>query len=119
MGDMDRDSEVHGAPAVSQTIVVRGESLELRADRSLFWPRLGWLIVADLHLGKAESLRRDGVALPDRVMEEDLARLRHALHETRANRLLVLGDLVHDARGMTSTLVQRVAAWRATIAATV
>ncbi len=75
-------------------------------------PTRRWLIVADLHLGKAESLRRDGIALPDAVMAADLARLQLAVAETGAVRVLVLGDLVHDAAGLTDALVQRVDAWR-------
>jgi DNA ligase-associated metallophosphoesterase len=84
----------------------------LRSDRTLFWPRRQWLIVADLHLGKAESLRRDGVALPGAVMDADLQRLAVALARTEARRLLILGDLVHDAHGMTAAMVRRVSEWR-------
>ncbi|MEP7380833.1 MAG: ligase-associated DNA damage response endonuclease PdeM [Gemmatimonadota bacterium] len=94
------------------SLVVCGSRVVLRGDRSLFWPELGWLIVADLHLGKAESLRRDGVALPDGVMAADLQRLQLAVAETGAARVLVLGDLVHDAAGLTAAMVRRVAAWR-------
>lgn len=94
---------------------IEGARVVLRGDRSLFWPELGWLVIADLHLGKAESLRRDGIALPDAVMATDLARLQLAVAATGATRLLVLGDLVHDAAGLTDQLVQRVTAWRDSI----
>lgn len=94
------------------TVDVAGEAVVLRGDRSLFWPRHGWLIVADLHLGKVQSLRRDGIALPDAVLDDDLQRLATAVRETAATRLLVLGDLVHDAHGLTPALVDRVARWR-------
>jgi DNA ligase-associated metallophosphoesterase len=97
-------------------VTVGGARLVLRGDRTLFCPEHGWLVIADLHNGKAESLRRDGIALPDAVMSDDLARLQLAVAETRATRLLVLGDLVHNAAGLTAGLVRRVTEWRARIA---
>lgn len=102
-------------PPREVALTLRGARVVLRGDRSMYWPERRWLVVADLHLGKAESLRRDGIALPDAVMAADLARLRLAVSECGAERILVLGDLVHDAPGLTSTMVRRVAAWRASI----
>jgi len=93
-------------------IEVAGEVMILRGDRTLYWPSRQWLILADLHVGKTESLRRDGVALPDGVLTSDLSRLTVAARESGAQRLLILGDLVHDAHGLTATVVDRVAAWR-------
>ena len=96
-----------------------GERLVLRGDRSLYWPREQVLVVADLHLGKTESLRADGVALPDGAMAHDLARLALALEETGAQRLLILGDLVHDAAALSLGVRRAVAEWRSRISASV
>lgn len=102
-------------PAPAVTVEVSGEPVVLRGDRALFWPRHRWLIVADVHLGKVQSLRRDGVALPDAIVDADLARLARAVRESDAARVVVLGDLVHDAHGLTPALVARVARWRETV----
>lgn len=101
-------------PALARevTIEVQGERFVLRGDRTVYWPSMQWLIVADLHLGKVQSLRRDGVALPDAVTDDDLQRLQGAVRETMASRVVVLGDLVHDAHGLTAAVVARVAQWR-------
>lgn len=107
--------DARATPPHEVSLTIAGSPVVLRGDRSMYWPERRWLVVADLHLGKAESLRRDGIALPDAVMEADLARLQLAVAETGATRLLVLGDLVHDAPGLTSRMVARVAAWRATL----
>lgn len=101
-----------GVPAREVTIDVQGECFVLRGDRTLYWPRMQWLIASDLHLGKVQSLRRDGVALPDAVTDDDLHRLQRAARETLASRVVVLGDLVHDAHGLTAAVVARVAQWR-------
>ncbi len=113
---LDRShSHALAPPPREVALTLRGAQVVLRGDRSMFWPERRWLVVADLHLGKAESLRRDGIALPDAVMAADLARLQLAVSESGAERILVLGDLVHDAPGLTSAMVRRVAAWRASI----
>lgn len=101
-----------GTPTREVTIEVQGERFVLRGDRSLYWPSTQWLILSDLHLGKVQSLRRDGVALPDAVTDDDLQRLQSAVRETKASRVVVLGDLVHDAHGLTPAVVTRVAQWR-------
>jgi uncharacterized protein len=89
-----------------------GERFVLRADRSLYWPAQRALLVADVHLGKATSFRRLGVPVPTGPSLATLARLSLALQETQAERLLVLGDLVHAARSLTPRLREQVAAWR-------
>ncbi len=96
----------------SVVVALAGERVELRGDASLYWPRERMLVVADLHLGKTESLRRDGAALPDGVMDHDLARLAAAVRETGAQRVVVIGDLIHDAAGLTSLVRTRFASWR-------
>lgn len=86
----------------------------LRGDRTLYWPRQRLLAVADVHVGKTESLRNDGVAVPDGAMFDDLVRLSAAIEDTGAERLVVIGDLVHDARGLTPMVREFIARWRRT-----
>ncbi len=84
-------------PAEEITITLAGESVRLHADRALYWPRADTLVIADLHLGKADHFRRAGIALPRGGTGYDLQRLDALLERTEAARLLVLGDLVHGA----------------------
>lgn len=74
-----------------------GEPVVLLAERALYWPRMRTLIIADLHLGKADHFRRAGIALPVGGTALDLDRLDALLADTGAARLLVLGDLLHGA----------------------
>lgn len=94
-------------------IDVAGEAVHLLPERALFWPTEGLLVVADLHWGKVETFLRYGVPVPGGVLEDDLARLAKALEQTGAQRLVVLGDLVHGQVGLTEGLEARVGAWRA------
>ncbi|MFV0302127.1 MAG: metallophosphoesterase, partial [Paracoccus sp. (in: a-proteobacteria)] len=53
-----------------------GERLVARASGALWWPARRWLIVADLHLGKAERMaRRGGPLLPPYEVAATLERL--------------------------------------------
>jgi putative SbcD/Mre11-related phosphoesterase len=53
------------------------------------------LVVADLHIGKEEELRREGFTLPSQTkkMAEEIASI---MLELRPGRLVILGDLKHE-----------------------
>ena len=93
-------------------VEVRGEMLELRGDRSLYWSAQSTLFVADLHWGKAEVFHRFGVGVPTTVLDADLKRLGEALADSQAKRLVVLGDLVHNPRHLDENLMRHLRAWR-------
>ncbi len=86
-----------------------GESVELLADRALWWE--GALHVADVHLGKGDHFRARGLPLPPGELDDDLDRLAALLATTGAHTLRVLGDFVHGA--VSAGTEARVAEWRA------
>lgn len=92
--------------------LLAGERVELLAERALHWPRARTLFVADVHLGKTAAFRAGGVPLPGGTTAADLARLSAVLAATCAERLVVLGDLLHAAAGRTPELDRAFAAWR-------
>ena len=94
------------------TIELAGETLTLLPERALFLPARETLLVADLHLGKAETYRSLGVPMPEGIAEESLERLENAIRRSRAERVIVLGDLVHCEDGMEDPVVELMARWR-------
>lgn len=76
-----------------------GETLELLPNRALFWPRRRTLLVADVHLGKEGTFQAAGFPVPDGGSTADHLRLEQLAEAVRAETLIVLGDLVHDAEG--------------------
>ena len=76
-------------------IEIAGESVWLLADRAIYWPREQTLLIADLHLGKGDTFRSAGIAVPKGGTAFDLARLSRLLASTAAKRLIVLGDVLH------------------------
>lgn len=89
-----------------------GERVHLLPCRAAYWERMRTLIVADLHLGKCETMRSAGLPIPLGVIERDLARLAGAIGETGARRVLIVGDLLHHGMGLTPTIIASVADWR-------
>jgi uncharacterized protein len=91
---------------------IGGEQVELLATRALHWPRERTVFVADVHLGKAAAFRAGGVPLPRGSTAADLARLAAILEQTRAQRLIVLGDFLHAAAGRVRALDAAFRQWR-------
>jgi uncharacterized protein len=89
-----------------------GERVVLLAERALFWPRGGTVLVADVHLGKGAAFRAGGVALPRGATATDLERLSRLVNSMRATRLVVLGDLLHAAAGRVAALDAAFIRWR-------
>jgi DNA ligase-associated metallophosphoesterase len=93
-------------------VEIAGEAMQLDARRALWWTRQRWLLVADLHLGKASLLRQAGAALPRGTTTHDLARLSALVDDYAPERLLVLGDLVHGAERLDAQWLHTFAQWR-------
>lgn len=96
----------------SVEITAAGETIVLMPHRTAFWPARSTLLVADMHLGKCETLAAAGVPIPPGILAADLARLADAIAITGAERVLILGDLLHAPIGMVQPLVDAVARWR-------
>lgn len=91
---------------------IAGETLRLDARRAVYWPRRRWLLVADLHLGKASLLRQAGIGLPAGTTSGDLARLDALIAHYAPERLVVLGDLVHGDEPRDARWIGRFRHWR-------
>lgn len=76
-------------------IVLAGEPMRLFADRALYWPARRRLLVADVHLGKDDTFRAAGIALPTGGARHDLDRLTALIERSGAESMWCLGDLLH------------------------
>ena len=90
-----------------------GARLRPLAERALWLPEAALLLVADAHIGKAQSFRRLGVPVPEATTAGTLARLDAALARCAGVQGIVfLGDLLHAARGRSAETLATVARWR-------
>ena len=92
-------------------IMLAGEIMHALPDRALWWPTAKTLLVADVHLGKETAFRALGQPFPDGASSDALAALSGLLGTWRAERLIILGDFVHSAAGLTPDVNRGVAAW--------
>ncbi len=89
-----------------------GERVQLLPERAAFLPQHQALLVADVHIGKAQSFRRLGVPVPGGTTAATLQRLSQAIARTGARHVVFLGDLLHSARSAAPQTWGQVAAWR-------
>jgi hypothetical protein len=64
---------------------------------AMFWRSKGWLLLSDLHLGKAAHFRKAGLPLPEGSDEETLTRMDEVIVHFQPKRTVIIGDLFHSA----------------------
>jgi DNA ligase-associated metallophosphoesterase len=98
---------------MSATVTIAGETLELCAERAVYWPRRRTLLVADPHFGKAASFRALGVRVPRGTTEGALARLAGLVARLAPARIEFLGDFLHAREGRNDETFRLLTDWRA------
>ncbi len=93
-------------------LTIANETVILLADRALWLPERHTVIVADLHWGKAAAFRAAFVPIPTGTTGRDLERLSRVLRDTRAQSLVILGDLLHARTGRHVDTFDTIDAWR-------
>ena len=80
----------------TETIALPGAELELHPYRAAYWPERETLLIADVHLGKVQHFRREGIPLPQDVSNTNWDKLIALLLDYRPRRVIFLGDLFHS-----------------------
>ncbi len=80
----------------------------LLPDKAVFLPDQSLLLIADVHIGKANSFRRLGVPVPPGTTLSNLERIDTLLESTNAQHLAVLGDLFHSDASQTPAIARSV-----------
>ena len=70
--------------------------LELLPEKAIWWKERQLLMLADLHLGKANHFRKAGVPLPHAPNQTNLEKLITLLQVWSPDRVMFLGDLFHS-----------------------
>jgi uncharacterized protein len=81
-------------------------------QHAALWLARRWLVVADVHFGKAATFRARGVPVPQGTTLANLERLSVLIEETQPERLVFLGDLLHAREAQGSETMRQFAQWR-------
>ena len=87
----------------------RDEQLVLLPDRGIWREASRDLLVADLHLGKAEVFQAFGIPVPSDEDRGTLGRLEQICTSCSPERIIILGDLIHGRQGLTPRLMHDLA----------
>lgn len=80
---------------VTKNITIQNEVFTLTNQRALFWKKEKALILSDLHIGKTAHFRKNGIALANQIMKNDLERLSILIEYFQPDKFIVVGDLLH------------------------
>lgn len=75
---------------------VAGEEISLLPERAILLLQDRILLVADLHFGKVEHFRKNGIALPPHSSRDDIQKLKELVQKTEPTEVIFLGDLFHS-----------------------
>lgn len=80
-----------------QPYQIYGQQLWLSGACCVYWEEAKALILSDLHLGKTGHFRKEGIAVPQRLYQDDLHRFFHVVQHFQPEKLIIVGDLFHSS----------------------
>jgi DNA ligase-associated metallophosphoesterase len=92
-----------------QVIALAGHKIALLPEHAAYWRAENLLLVADLHLGKAQTFQTFGLPVPSGAETRDLERLTALVKRIGATRVAILGDVLHSRVGLRDGLVAQIA----------
>jgi len=96
----------------SLSLTIKDEEFIFDYRRAIFWPKKQVLLTTDLHWGKTDYFQKHGIAVPDKVFDEDLNRLAKVISDYQVKTMVVLGDLIHHEKSLSPELIERIASFR-------
>lgn len=64
--------------------------------KCIFWENENALLLSDVHLGKTNHFRKNGIAISSNVADADYINLELAINEFKPNKIIIIGDLFHS-----------------------
>ncbi|MCA1751689.1 MAG: ligase-associated DNA damage response endonuclease PdeM [Cryomorphaceae bacterium] len=80
-----------------QEVTVEGLRLELLAKKAIMIPSKSALLIADVHLGKVNHFRKNGIPVPEPAGQNNLKRLSQIIDSEGPKEVIFLGDLFHSS----------------------
>ena len=81
-------------------IALAGTNILLLPQKAMFLPEHSILIIADLHLGKAQHFRKSGIMMPAGSAAKDYITLNSLIEQYTPQQVWFLGDLFHSIHNL-------------------
>ena len=78
------------------SITLKNQQLILTPEKAVYWIEQAALIITDIHLGKSGHFRKNGIAVPQSVNDENLKVLDKLIQLFTPTQIICLGDLFHS-----------------------
>lgn len=78
------------------SIEIAQNTFILHPSKSLYIKESDTLVVSDLHIGKVEHFRKNGILIPAQANKNNFWRLVEAVEAFRPSRIVFLGDVAHS-----------------------
>jgi DNA ligase-associated metallophosphoesterase len=81
-------------------INLKGHSFILHPYKAMYWESEQSLILSDLHLGKGQHFRKNGIGVPADISLDNFNRLDQLINIFQPKEVLILGDLFHSTHNV-------------------
>lgn len=81
---------------INLTVTIARQTMQLLSDKAIYMPDHDTLIISDLHFGKIEHFRKNGIGLPPNAARKDIKKLEHLILSINPAEIVFLGDLFHS-----------------------
>lgn len=77
-------------------LLLQGKPFTLLPQKALYHEEGSLLIIADVHLGKANHFRKEGISMPLNAQQGDYLNLKQLIDKISPGKVYFLGDLFHS-----------------------
>lgn len=77
-------------------MIIANEKMHLLAEKAIHLAEYDMLLIADLHFGKVEHFRKNGIGIPSGASNKDFNKLKDLVLKVGAREVVFLGDLFHS-----------------------
>ncbi len=92
-------------------LTIRNQACHLLSEKAVYWEERKTLIIADIHIGKGTVFRKAGIPIPQGIMDDDLMNLTRLLHHFKAEKCIIVGDLIHAKSGISEDVKKKFSEW--------
>jgi DNA ligase-associated metallophosphoesterase len=81
---------------ISSIHTIKEQTLKLLPEKCIFWIEEQAIIMSDLHLGKSQHFRKNGIQAPLSIIQQEISRLSSLFKILNPQKVYIVGDLFHS-----------------------